>query len=137
MRTKDLLKKDKSVLIKKIESDLNEFKCYKEGLQDAKVNAEKKYNHAFKMHFKQKRWWKITKTTNRNVLIWTNNSTESILIKKNGSVVFDDEMDGGQSRNIAFFCKKLKGNYFFGTRLEVLKNTDAKTELLPPVNMVL
>ncbi len=139
MKTSEILTGNKEQVIINWMNELNEFKSYKEGLRDAKTQAESNYTHAIKMHTWQRRWWKVVETKEGNHLLWTNQSRETVLVKKDGTVVFNDELENQNAAdNLARNLKEKL--YFLGTRQEIIekiKNNDfEKTPLLPPVNMI-
>ena len=126
MKTAEILNGTKDQVISKWIDELNEFKSYKEGLRDAKQQAEKNYAHAIKMHTWQRHWWKVVETLDGNHLLWTKQSREAVLVKKDGTVVFEDELvDSYSAYKLA---QNLKAKlYFLGTREEIItkiKNND-------------
>ena len=139
MKTAEILNGTKDQVISKWIDELNEFKSYKEGLRDAKQQAEKNYAHAIKMHSWQRRWWKVVETLDGNHLLWTKQSREAVLVKKDGTVVFNDELvDQYAADKLAQNLKEKL--YFLGTREEIIakiKNNDfERTALIPPLNML-
>ena len=139
MKTAEILNGTKDQVISKWIDELNEFKSYKEGLRDAKQQAEKNYAHAIKMHTWQRRWWKVVETLDGNHLLWTKQSREAVLVKKDGTVVFNDELvDQYAADKLAQNLKEKL--YFLGTREEIIakiKNNDfERTALIPPLNML-
>ena len=139
MKTAEILNGTKDQVISKWIDELNEFKSYKEGLRDAKQQAEKNYAHAIKMHSWQRRWWKVVETLDGNHLLWTKQSREAVLVKKDGTVVFEDELvDSYSAYKLA---QNLKAKlYFLGTREEIItkiKNNDFEgTGLIHPLDML-
>lgn len=139
MKTAEILNGTKDQVISKWIDELNEFKSYKEGLRDAKQQAEKNYAHQIKMHTWQHRWWKVVETLNGNHLLWTKQSREAVLVKKDGTVVFNDELvDQYAADKLA---QNLKAKlYFLCTREEIItkiKNNDFEgTGLIPPLDML-
>ena len=139
MRTFEILTGNKEQVIINWMNELNEFASYKQGLRDAKAQAESNYAHAMKMHNWQRRWWKVVETIEGNHLLWTNQSRETVLVKMDGTVVYNDELEN--PNNADYLARKLNAKLnFLGTREEIIakiKNNDFnKTALLPPVNMI-
>ena len=139
MKTAEILNQPKEEVISKWIDELNEFASYKNGLRNAKEQAEKNYAHAIKMHTWQRRWWKVVETLDKNHLLWTKQSRETVLVKKDGTVVFEDELVDSYSADK--LARNLKAKlYFLGTREEIItkiKNNDFEgTGLIPPLDML-
>lgn len=139
MQTSIILNGTKEEVIKSWIDELNTFSSYKQGLRDASEQAERNYAHELRMHNWQRRWWKVVETLEGNHLLWTNQSRETVLVKKDGTVVFNDELENPMVADS--LARSLKAKFHFvGTREDVInkiKNNDfEKTPLLPPVNMI-
>ncbi|MCW0484085.1 hypothetical protein [Gaoshiqia sediminis] len=138
MKTSQILSGERNQVVNQIAEELMQFKSYQEGLQNAEQNAEKRYEHAIKMHTTQRRWWKVVETSNGNFLIWTNNSRETVLVTENNEVIFYDELTNQATADRT--ARELKAAaHVLCTRKEIIEKVISRdfnsTRLLPPVSM--
>lgn len=142
MKTSEILTTEKSKAVETIAKELSQYKAYQQGLQNAQINAEKRYNHEIRMHTIVRRWWKVRIMNNGNIVLWTNNSQEIVLICKDGSVSYNDDLIGNSDIHYAARCAGV-ATYLLGTRKEIIEKCitgdfrkDGKSNLMPPIHIV-
>lgn len=137
MKTREILNEKKEIVISNEIERLNQFTSYQEGLRNAKEQANKNYDQAIRS-INQKRWFKIIHQENEYpTIIWTNNSSLTMIAYPDGNFKYDDEIEGNSN-----FCRVIGASSrdfisFHGTIqevIEVAKNKNFKGEkLLAPV----
>ena len=139
--TRDMVEKNQKAIQKFIEWH-SQTKACKEHGYDSIERCNDLLNHASRLHEKVIRWWRVVKTTNGNVIAYTNNSQEVFIINNKLELIYDDEVKNhGLCIQLA---RNLDAIFVKATRKElinlIINNFDdiekIKSNLLPPVHLL-
>lgn len=139
MTTRNFLNETKEVVISNETSRLMAFKSYKDGIRNAKEQAEKYYAEK-ERSINAKKWFKIIKQEKgMPTIIWTINGSLTTLVYADKNVKFDEEVGGTLSICRVIGASSRNFIPFFGTISEVIDAvkkdnfTHSKSGLISPI----